>query len=42
MSTTPYTEPWLRDTYADVPAASRTVLHALDLADAGRCADRDI
>jgi uncharacterized damage-inducible protein DinB len=36
MSTTPasapYTEPWLRGTYADVPAAGRAVLHALDLA----------
>jgi uncharacterized damage-inducible protein DinB len=29
---TPYTEPWLRGTYADVPAAGRAVLHALDLA----------
>jgi uncharacterized damage-inducible protein DinB len=28
----PYTEPWLRGTYADVPAAARAVLHALDLA----------
>jgi len=28
----PYTEPWLRGTYADVPAAGRAVLHALDLA----------
>jgi uncharacterized damage-inducible protein DinB len=27
-----YTEPWLRGTYADVPAAGRAVLHALDLA----------
>ncbi len=27
----PYTEPWLRGTYADVPAAGRAVLHALDL-----------
>src|ERR1700683_2569333 len=36
MSTTPasapYTEPWLRGTYTDVPAAGRAVLHALDLA----------
>ncbi len=36
MSTTPasalYTEPWLRGTYADVPAEGRAVLHALDLA----------
>jgi uncharacterized damage-inducible protein DinB len=29
---TPYVEPWLRGTYADVPAAARAVLHALDLA----------
>jgi len=28
----PYIEPWLRGTYADVPAAGRAVLHALDLA----------
>ena len=28
----PYTEPWLRDTYSDVPAVARAVLHALDLA----------
>jgi hypothetical protein len=27
----PYTEPWLRGTHADVPAAGRAVLHALDL-----------
>ena len=27
-----YTEPWLRGTYTDVPAAGRAVLHALDLA----------
>ena len=27
----PYIEPWLRGTYADVPAAGRAVLHALDL-----------
>ena len=27
----PYTEPWLRGTYADVPPAGRAVLHALDL-----------
>ena len=26
------TEPWLRGTYTDVPAAGRAVLHALDLA----------
>ena len=29
---TPYTEPWLRGTHADVPAAGRAVLHALELA----------
>ena len=29
---TPYTEPWLRGTYTDVPASGRAVLHALDLA----------
>ena len=28
----PYVEPWLRGTYADVPAVGRAVLHALDLA----------
>ncbi len=28
---TPYTEPWLRGTHADVPAAGRSVLHALEL-----------
>jgi uncharacterized damage-inducible protein DinB len=27
-----YVEPWLRGTYADVPAVGRAVLHALDLA----------
>src|SRR5579863_9677752 len=31
-SPTPYTEPWLRGTHADVPAAARAVLHALELA----------
>jgi len=31
-STNPFIEPWLRGTYADVPAAGRAVLHALDLA----------
>ena len=31
-SSAPYIEPWLRGTYADVPAAGRAVLHALDLA----------
>ena len=30
--TVPYVEPWLRGTYADVPAVGRAVLHALDLA----------
>lgn len=28
----PYTEPWLRGTYTEVPPAGRAVLHALDLA----------
>ena len=28
----PYTEPWLRGTHPEVPAAGRAVLHALDLA----------
>ena len=28
---TPYTEPWLRGTHSDVPAAGRAVLHALEL-----------
>ena len=28
----PYIEPWLRGTYADVPAVGRAVLHAFDLA----------
>jgi uncharacterized damage-inducible protein DinB len=32
LTTAPYTEPWLRGTYTDVPAAGRAVLHALDLA----------
>jgi uncharacterized damage-inducible protein DinB len=32
MSTTPYTEPWLRGTHSEVPAVGRAVLHALDLA----------
>ncbi|HET6205640.1 MAG TPA: DinB family protein [Terracidiphilus sp.] len=31
-ASTPYTEPWLRGTHSDVPAAGRAVLHALDLA----------
>ena len=35
MSSSPatvrYTEPWLRGTHADVPAAGRAVLHALEL-----------
>jgi uncharacterized damage-inducible protein DinB len=29
---TPYVEPWLRGTYAEVPAVGRAVLHAFDLA----------
>jgi uncharacterized damage-inducible protein DinB len=29
---TPYVEPWLRGTHADVPAVGRAVLHAFDLA----------
>jgi uncharacterized damage-inducible protein DinB len=29
---TPYTEPWLRGTHAEVPSAARAVLHALELA----------
>ena len=28
----PYTEPWLRGTHRDIPAAGRAVLHALELA----------
>ena len=28
----PYVEPWLRGSYADVPAVGRAVLHAFDLA----------
>jgi uncharacterized damage-inducible protein DinB len=32
MTTVPYTEPWLRGTHTDVPAAGRAVLHALELA----------
>jgi uncharacterized damage-inducible protein DinB len=32
MSPTPYTEPWLRGTYPDIPASGRAVLHTLDLA----------
>lgn len=32
VSNAPYIEPWLRGTYADVPAVGRAVLHALDLA----------
>ena len=31
-STAAYTEPWLRGTHTDVPAAGRAVLHALELA----------
>jgi uncharacterized damage-inducible protein DinB len=29
---TPYTEPWLRGTHAEVPAVGRAILHAFDLA----------
>lgn len=29
---TPYVEPWLRGTHAEVPAVGRAVLHAFDLA----------
>ena len=32
MTTFPYIEPWLRGTYAEVPAVARAVLHAFDLA----------
>jgi len=32
MTEAPYTEPWLRGTHTDVPAAGRAVLHALELA----------
>ena len=31
-ASTPYVEPWLRGTHADVPAVARGVLHAFDLA----------
>jgi len=31
-SSASYTEPWLRGTHTDVPAAGRAVLHALELA----------
>ncbi len=31
LAQAPYTEPWLRGTHADVPAAARAVLHALEL-----------
>jgi uncharacterized damage-inducible protein DinB len=31
-SSDPYTEPWLRGTHTEVPAAGRAVLHALELA----------
>jgi uncharacterized damage-inducible protein DinB len=31
-SPTPYVEPWLSGTYANIPAVPRAVLHALDLA----------
>ena len=32
MSTSPYTEPWLRGTHTDIPPVARAVLHALELA----------
>ena len=32
LANPPYVEPWLRGTYAEVPAVGRAVLHALDLA----------
>jgi uncharacterized damage-inducible protein DinB len=32
MTASPYIEPWLRGTYAEVPAVARGVLHAFDLA----------
>ncbi len=32
MASASYTEPWLRGTHTDVPAAGRAVLHALELA----------
>ncbi len=32
LGSSSYTEPWLRGTYGDVPAAGRAVLHALELA----------
>lgn len=32
QTTISYTEPWLRGTHSDVPAAGRAVLHALELA----------
>jgi hypothetical protein len=32
VTSTPYTEPWLRGTHTEVPAAGRAVLHALELA----------
>jgi uncharacterized damage-inducible protein DinB len=37
----PYVEPWLRGTYAEVPAVGRAVLHALDLAldDIAKCTE---
>jgi hypothetical protein len=31
-SPSPYTEPWLRGTHGEVPAAGRAVVHALELA----------
>ena len=32
LGPTPYVEPWLRGTHADVPAVGRAILHAFDLA----------
>ena len=32
IASAPYVEPWLRGTHAEVPAVSRAVLHAFDLA----------
>ena len=32
LAPTPYVEPWLRGTHADVPAVGRAILHAFDLA----------
>jgi len=32
IASAPYTEPWLRGTHGEIPAAGRAVLHALELA----------